>query len=97
MNWKRGFFRLAIAVAIVVLPPAGLYGWMQWRAEEQPEYLVIPGAKVVTRIPDARIISRSQIPMSPSINWAYAGPELAAAVLLFSVGVWWVAAGFRRK
>jgi hypothetical protein len=98
MNWKRGFFRLAMVVAIFVLPPIGLYGWMQWQIAEQREELVVPDAKVITRIPDARIISRSQIPTTPEwpFPWRLA-VAFGAAGFVLGVGASWVTPGFRAK
>jgi hypothetical protein len=98
MNWKRGFFRLAIVVAIFVLPPAGLYGWIQWQVAEQRDELVVPDAKVIARLPDARIISRSQIPTTSEwpFLWRLAATFGAMGCLL-GLGVSWVGAGLRGK
>jgi len=99
MNWKRGFVRLAIVVAIVALPLLGFTGYDWWQIhrfdEQQRQYLRQQQQQGLI-IPDARVISRSAIPTGPSSPW----PLIAAygiAGLFAAATVSWVGIGFRRK
>ena len=95
MNWKRGFFRLAIVAAIFVLPPAGLYGWFV--TEQSREITQVPDTRIINRLPDARIISRSAIPTVPPNIWVYEAATLGVLGLVLAGSLWWGVAGFRRK
>jgi len=91
MNWRRGFFRIAIVLAVFVVLPLGVIGYADWR---ENRYLASQQEGI--QIPDARVISRSAIPTSPTHEWPIIVARFGLVVIVVGAG-WWVVSGFRRR
>lgn len=113
MNWKRGFLRLGIVAVFSVILPLGGIVYADWREQQAQQQLLRLDAatsrylyeKFVHElqaahgmdVPDARIISRAQIPMSAWPPWWRLAAIFGAAGFVLGLGSAWVIAGFREK